>query len=89
MAGDETINALRQALQFSPDNVPLRQHLAETLLAHNRPEEAEREFRQAIPLAPNVSELKVGLATPPVPKVGSRVPSGLNRATRNRAGPPR
>jgi len=42
---DEMIEGLRQAVRLSPDNVPLRQHLADTLLSTGRPAEAEAEFR--------------------------------------------
>ena len=40
--------ALRDALAHSPDNVPLRKHLAETLLGFGRAEDAEAEFREAL-----------------------------------------
>ncbi len=36
-----------------PGELPLRQHLAETLLGLGRPEEAEKEFREALALAPD------------------------------------
>jgi transitional endoplasmic reticulum ATPase len=48
MDSDATIDALRDALAVSPDNVPLREHLAATLLAAGRSAEAEAEFRQAL-----------------------------------------
>src|SRR5512134_1668881 len=60
--GDDAIEPLREALRHSPSNVPLRQHLADTLLAHNRGEEAEKEYREAIALAPGNVSLQVGLA---------------------------
>ncbi|MCC6320628.1 MAG: AAA family ATPase [Phycisphaerales bacterium] len=60
--GEDTIKALREAVKFSPDNGPLRKHLAETCLAFNRLEEAEREFREAIAVAPGDHGLKLGLA---------------------------
>lgn len=60
--GEDTIRSLREALKFSPDNVPLRKHLAETCLAYSRLEEAEREFREAITHAPGDHALKLGLA---------------------------
>jgi AAA+ superfamily predicted ATPase/thioredoxin-like negative regulator of GroEL len=63
MAGDDAIRALREALKLSPDNIPLRRHLAETLLGLGRPEEAEAEFRAALPMAPDDSGLRVGLAS--------------------------
>lgn len=59
---NDPIPALRQALQFSPDNLPLRQHLAETLLNRGEAAEAEQEFLRAIALSPNSLELKLGLA---------------------------
>src|SRR5262249_44075057 len=55
--------ALREAIKLSPDNLPLRRHLAETLLANGRPEEAEKEFRAALAQWPDETLLKVGLAT--------------------------
>jgi transitional endoplasmic reticulum ATPase len=41
---DNTIDSLREALKHSPDNTPLRQLLADTLLTLNRLDEAETEF---------------------------------------------
>ena len=41
-SGDQKIQALRDALKVSPDNLPLKQHLAESLLSVGRPEEAEQ-----------------------------------------------
>ncbi len=61
-SNDETLRSLQEALRISPDNVPLRAHLAESLAGLGRFDEAEREFRQALSLdAQNVS-LKLGLA---------------------------
>ena len=62
MNGDRAIETLREALRLSPENVPLRRHLAETLLAQGRPELAEAEFREALALAADDSGLKIGLA---------------------------
>lgn len=59
----DTVRALRSALKFSPDNVPLRQHLAEVLLSMEKYAEAEQEYRQALTLKPEDSILKLGLAT--------------------------
>jgi SpoVK/Ycf46/Vps4 family AAA+-type ATPase len=59
---DDTLNALRQALQVSPENVPLRQHLADTLMNLDRAEEAEKEYRHCLTLAPDSHVLMVGLA---------------------------
>jgi transitional endoplasmic reticulum ATPase len=58
----DTVRALREALKFSPDNVPLRQHLADTLLSLGQLQEAEKEYRQALILKPQELQLKVGLA---------------------------
>jgi tetratricopeptide (TPR) repeat protein len=59
---DESLRALREAVQISADNVPLRLHLADSLLAAARPDEAEREYRAALALAPDDVRLKTGLA---------------------------
>jgi AAA+ superfamily predicted ATPase len=61
-AGDDVVRSLREALKVSPDNLPLRKHLAETLLSIGRPEEAEKEFRQALAQSPEDAGLKLGLA---------------------------
>ena len=61
-AGESTVNALRAALKVSPDNVPLRTHLAATLYDLGRYGEAEAEYRHALNLAPADRELRVGLA---------------------------
>lgn len=61
-ASEETVKSLRAALSISPDNIPLRQHLAETLLGLGRYGDAETEFRQALAMAPDNLELKLGLA---------------------------
>lgn len=60
--GEGVIETLRAAVVHSPDNVPLRQHLAETLMGLGRFAEAEREFRDALALAPDHLGLKAGLA---------------------------
>ena len=54
--------ALREALRLSPDNIPLRQHLADSLLGSGQPEGAEEEYRSALALAPQNAALKLGLA---------------------------
>ena len=41
---DNTLDSLREALKYSPENLPLRHLLAETLLSLNRLEEAEIEY---------------------------------------------
>jgi ATP-dependent 26S proteasome regulatory subunit len=59
----EALQALREAVRLAPDNVPLRQHFAQTLLGSGFLEEAEREFRHLLSLAPNDEQLKLGLAS--------------------------
>lgn len=58
---DQTINNLREALKFSPNNIPLKQHLAETLLKFNRLDEAEIEFSELLKIAPD-KKSNIGLA---------------------------
>lgn len=62
MASDDTVRALRDALSHSPDNIPLRKHLAETLLGFGRAEEAEEQYREALARDRDNRELKLGLA---------------------------
>ncbi len=62
MTGDRAIESLREALRFSPENLPLRRHLAESLLGVGRFDEAEAEFREALAQAPDDPSLKLGLA---------------------------
>jgi AAA+ superfamily predicted ATPase len=62
VSGDRALDTLREAVRLSPENVPLRRHLAETLLAQGRAGAAEAEFREALTLAPDDLHLKVGLA---------------------------
>jgi SpoVK/Ycf46/Vps4 family AAA+-type ATPase len=62
VTGERAIEALREALRLSPDNIPLRRHLAESLLGMGRPDQAESAFREALALAPDDVGLKVGLA---------------------------
>ena len=60
--GNDPVAALREALNLSPENLPLRQHLADTLLSLGRPEEAEKEFKSALSKWPDSAGLKLGLA---------------------------
>ena len=62
MSSSDPVDALREALRFSPDNLPLRRHLAETLHQAGRLDEAEEEYRQAISLAPKDVGLSLALA---------------------------
>ncbi len=58
----DPLAGLREAARVSPENVPLRQHLGESLLAAGRASEAEAEFRAALGLAPGNPQLSLGLA---------------------------
>jgi transitional endoplasmic reticulum ATPase len=62
MLGDDALDGLREALRLSPENLPLRQHLADTLLRLGYPQEAEREYRDALERAPDEPRLTLGLA---------------------------
>ena len=59
---DETLRALRSALERTPDNVPLRRHLAEVLRSAGRFDEASVELRQALRHASDDVELRLELA---------------------------
>lgn len=61
-AGEEAIGGLREALKVSPNNIPLRVHLAQTLAGFGYFEESESEYREALSLAPNNFLVKLGLA---------------------------
>ena len=58
----DPIGPLREAARLSPDNLPLRRHLADSLLAAGRADEAEREYREALTRWPDNVDLKIGLA---------------------------
>ena len=58
---DNAINNLKDALKFSPNNIPLKQHLAEILLKANKLDEAEVEYSELLKLSPN-NKFKIGLA---------------------------
>jgi transitional endoplasmic reticulum ATPase len=58
---ENSINSLKEALRFSPDNIPLKQHLAEILLNANRLEEAEKEYSELLNISGDTKS-KFGLA---------------------------
>lgn len=58
---DNAINNLREALKFSPDNIPLKLHLADMLLKANRLDEAVIEFSELLKLSSDM-RAKTGLA---------------------------
>jgi AAA+ superfamily predicted ATPase len=59
---DAGLQPLREAARLSPDNLPLRQLLANQLLAKGYLAEAEAEFRAALMLAPKDVNITMGLA---------------------------
>ena len=63
MAGPDPLSGLREAARFSPDNLPLRRHLADALMGVGRYDEAEAEYKSALAAFPGDAGLKVGLAT--------------------------
>lgn len=59
---EEIINSLREALQLSPDNVPLKLQLASILLQAKAYEEAAQQFQEVLRLSPNQPKAQLGLA---------------------------
>ncbi|HET6246592.1 MAG TPA: AAA family ATPase [Tepidisphaeraceae bacterium] len=59
---DDAVNNLREALKHSPDNIPLRLHLAETLMGLGRYDEAEKEYRLGLAASGGDGRFKIGLA---------------------------
>lgn len=55
------IDNLREALQFSPNNIPLKLHLASSLLKFNMLDEAEQEYQEVLQLK-DTDKAKIGLA---------------------------
>ncbi|MDA0634826.1 AAA family ATPase [Nonomuraea sp. MCN248] len=62
MVDDPGLKALGEAARLSPDNLPLRRHLAEQLLSKGYLADAEAEFRAALALAPHDPDIVAGLA---------------------------
>lgn len=62
MTEDPTIKSLREALRVSPDNIPLRRHLAESLMKLGQPAEAETEWQLLLRQQPGNAELMLGMA---------------------------
>lgn len=55
----DAVAALREALAFSPDNVPLRLHLARTLVDAGRYEDAATELREVLARAPDRADARL------------------------------
>lgn len=58
----DPLSPLREAVRISPDNLPLRQHFADSLAGLGRYEEAELEYRAALAAAPQNVDVKLSLA---------------------------
>lgn len=58
---ENTLNSLREALKFSPGNIPLKIHFAETLTKANLLDEAEEQYTELLK-ATSDSKVKAGLA---------------------------
>lgn len=59
---DDPLAPLREALNVSPTNVPLRLHVADGLLNANRADEAEALLKEGLTRTANDSRLKLALA---------------------------
>ena len=59
---DENIKSLQEALRFSPDNVPLRLHLAELLLQNKMIPEAAEQFNETLKRNYGNQRAQLGLA---------------------------
>ncbi|WEK34450.1 MAG: ATP-binding protein [Candidatus Pseudobacter hemicellulosilyticus] len=59
---NETIRNLQDALQLSPDNVPLRLHLADVLLREGLYPEAVEQFREVLNRSYGNTRAKLGMA---------------------------
>ena len=57
---NEIIRALREGLAFSPDNLPLRLHLARTLLTAGQNADALTEFRAVLAAEPSSDDAHAG-----------------------------
>ena len=62
MPTDDPFAPLREALNVSPTNVPLRLHLADSLAAAGRTDEAETLLKEGLTRTPSDARLKLGLA---------------------------
>lgn len=62
VSGNKTIEAIREALALTPDNIPLRAHLAELLVEERDLQQAEREYRDVLARSPADKTIMLGLA---------------------------
>ncbi len=59
---EEALQNLLEALKYSPNNLPLRLHIANHLYALNRFAEAEEQYRKVLEIKSNNQTAKIGLA---------------------------
>ncbi|MEZ5042003.1 MAG: AAA family ATPase [Saprospiraceae bacterium] len=59
---NDSIKALKEALELSPNNIPLRLHLARSLMGLLQFEEAEQEYKRILSQDADQVKAKVGLA---------------------------
>jgi SpoVK/Ycf46/Vps4 family AAA+-type ATPase len=59
---EEIIKSLKEALELSPDNIPLKLQLASILLQAKSYEEAAVQFQEVLRLSPNHPKAQLGLA---------------------------
>lgn len=59
---DEGIEQLKEALQLSPDNIPLRLHLADLMTKANRAEEAAEQYSEVLKRSYGNNKARKGLA---------------------------
>jgi SpoVK/Ycf46/Vps4 family AAA+-type ATPase len=62
MLNDDSLKMLKEAVKLSPDNAPLRTHLAESLVSAGRFDEAAAEFTASLALTPKDGKCRLGLA---------------------------
>ena len=61
-SNNDLIQVIRESVRLNPQNVVLRKHLADLLLKAQDFTAAESEFQQALALAPDDFQIKLGLA---------------------------
>lgn len=59
----DSLNNLKEALSFSPNNIPLKLHYAQQLSENGLHEEAHQQYLELIDLAPDHRGAKIGLAS--------------------------
>ncbi len=61
-SNDDLIKGLMASLEATPDNIPVRKHLAELLLQDGRLKDVEIQLKEALHYAPHDMEIKLSLA---------------------------